>query len=216
MCIRDSSSIRLIPVNARQMLYVRVTNQHIGITPALRAARKVPAPGVRKPSFVPVNVHQRAHNGSFTLCGDQREQRARGAKGIPDRVEIVVVRLIRLPKRILSCPINGHQHRVVERCVEHLFLLRSRARELDRTQRLVPRRNRIGVNTVKVESGNFAAKVSSGLLYACLLYTSAPRFGLVYAPDFREGLLGKILGSPGKFSIRAGYGIAYQLSLIHI
>ena len=38
----------------------------------------------------------------------------------------------------------------------------------------------------------------------------APRFGLVYAPDFREGLLGKILGSPGKFSIRAGYGIAYQ------
>ena len=38
----------------------------------------------------------------------------------------------------------------------------------------------------------------------------APRFGLVYAPSVKDGLLGKVLGGPGKFSVRAGYGIAYQ------
>jgi hypothetical protein len=38
----------------------------------------------------------------------------------------------------------------------------------------------------------------------------APRFGLVYAPAVSDGLLGKVLGGPGKFSVRAGYGIAYQ------
>ena len=26
----------------------------------------------------------------------------------------------------------------------------------------------------------------------------------------KEGLFGKVLGGPGKFSVRAGYGIAYQ------
>ena len=38
----------------------------------------------------------------------------------------------------------------------------------------------------------------------------APRVGLVYAPDVSDGLLGKLLGGPGKFSIRAGYGLFYQ------
>ena len=38
----------------------------------------------------------------------------------------------------------------------------------------------------------------------------APRFGLVYAPAVADGLLGKLLGGPGHFSVRAGYGIAYQ------
>ncbi len=38
----------------------------------------------------------------------------------------------------------------------------------------------------------------------------APRIGFAYAPDNTEGLLGKILGGPGKSSIRAGYGIFYS------
>ena len=38
----------------------------------------------------------------------------------------------------------------------------------------------------------------------------APRIGLAYSPEAREGtLFGKILGGPGKTSIRAGYGIYY-------
>jgi hypothetical protein len=37
----------------------------------------------------------------------------------------------------------------------------------------------------------------------------APRIGFAYAPSSSEGLLGKILGGPGKTSIRAGYGIFY-------
>jgi Carboxypeptidase regulatory-like domain/TonB-dependent Receptor Plug Domain len=37
----------------------------------------------------------------------------------------------------------------------------------------------------------------------------APRFGVAYVPNFGEGALGKILGGPGKTSIRAGFGIFY-------
>jgi hypothetical protein len=36
-----------------------------------------------------------------------------------------------------------------------------------------------------------------------------PRAGVAYAPDFHDGMLGKIFGGAGKSSIRAGYGIFY-------
>ncbi len=39
----------------------------------------------------------------------------------------------------------------------------------------------------------------------------APRIGLAYAPSTTEGWLGKVLGGPGKSSIRAGYGIFYSV-----
>lgn len=38
----------------------------------------------------------------------------------------------------------------------------------------------------------------------------SPRLGLVYSPSATHGALGKILGGPGKTSIRAGYGIFYS------
>jgi hypothetical protein len=38
----------------------------------------------------------------------------------------------------------------------------------------------------------------------------APRIGFAYSPDNTDGLLGKIIGGPGKTSIRAGYGIFYS------
>lgn len=39
----------------------------------------------------------------------------------------------------------------------------------------------------------------------------APRVGLVYAPDVPgDGWLRKVVGGPGKFSIRTGYGLFYQ------
>jgi len=39
----------------------------------------------------------------------------------------------------------------------------------------------------------------------------APRVGLAYSPEARDGtLLGKILGSPGQTSLRAGFGIYYE------
>jgi hypothetical protein len=37
----------------------------------------------------------------------------------------------------------------------------------------------------------------------------SPRIGVVYSPSKSSGFLGKILGGPGKTSIRAGYGIYY-------
>ena len=37
----------------------------------------------------------------------------------------------------------------------------------------------------------------------------APRFGLAYSPNVSQGLMGKILGGPGKTSIRVGSGIFY-------
>ncbi len=42
-------------------------------------------------------------------------------------------------------------------------------------------------------------------------YTNfAPRFGINFAPDVEDGLLHRILGAPGKTSIRAGYGLFYS------
>ena len=39
----------------------------------------------------------------------------------------------------------------------------------------------------------------------------APRFGIAYSPGTSSGLLGKIIGGPGKTSIRAGYGMFYSV-----
>ncbi len=39
----------------------------------------------------------------------------------------------------------------------------------------------------------------------------APRVGLAYSPAKSGGLLGKIIGGPGKTSIRSGYGIFYSV-----
>ena len=39
----------------------------------------------------------------------------------------------------------------------------------------------------------------------------APRFGVAYSPVRTDGFLGKLLGGPGKTSIRAGYGIFYSV-----
>jgi Carboxypeptidase regulatory-like domain len=38
----------------------------------------------------------------------------------------------------------------------------------------------------------------------------APKFGLVYSPNFTEGLLGRVFGSNGKSSIRAGFSMGYD------
>jgi hypothetical protein len=38
-----------------------------------------------------------------------------------------------------------------------------------------------------------------------------PRVGVAYSPDSSRGLLGKIIGGPGKTSIRAGYGMFYSV-----
>jgi hypothetical protein len=39
----------------------------------------------------------------------------------------------------------------------------------------------------------------------------APRLGIAYSPSTSKGLLGKMIGGPGKTSIRAGYGIFYSV-----
>lgn len=38
----------------------------------------------------------------------------------------------------------------------------------------------------------------------------APRVGFAYSPSFKEGLLGKIFGGPGKSSVRGGFGIFFD------
>ena len=38
----------------------------------------------------------------------------------------------------------------------------------------------------------------------------APRIGMAWSPNTKDGVLGKIFGGPGKTSIRAGYGIFYN------
>ena len=39
----------------------------------------------------------------------------------------------------------------------------------------------------------------------------SPRLGLAYSPNIADGWFGKILGGPGKTSIRAGYGVFYSV-----
>jgi Carboxypeptidase regulatory-like domain len=39
----------------------------------------------------------------------------------------------------------------------------------------------------------------------------APRLGLAYSPSASRGILGKIVGGPGKTSVRAGYGMFYTV-----
>jgi hypothetical protein len=39
----------------------------------------------------------------------------------------------------------------------------------------------------------------------------SPRLGIAYSPEKTKGLLGKIMGEPGKMSIRAGFGIYYSV-----
>jgi len=39
----------------------------------------------------------------------------------------------------------------------------------------------------------------------------SPRVGLAYSPSNKDGLLGKIIGGPGKTSIRAGFGLFYSV-----
>jgi hypothetical protein len=39
----------------------------------------------------------------------------------------------------------------------------------------------------------------------------SPRVGLAYSPNVQDGLLRKIIGGPGKMSIRAGFGIYYSV-----
>ncbi|MBZ5633411.1 MAG: carboxypeptidase regulatory-like domain-containing protein [Acidobacteriia bacterium] len=39
----------------------------------------------------------------------------------------------------------------------------------------------------------------------------APRFGIAYSPTKAGGLLGKIIGGPGKTSVRAGFGMFYTV-----
>jgi hypothetical protein len=39
----------------------------------------------------------------------------------------------------------------------------------------------------------------------------APRFGIAYSPSKSSGFLGKLIGGPGKTSIRAGYGMFYTV-----
>jgi hypothetical protein len=38
----------------------------------------------------------------------------------------------------------------------------------------------------------------------------APKFGFAWSPDYKEGLLGRIFGSGGKSSIRAGFSMGYD------
>jgi outer membrane receptor protein involved in Fe transport len=38
----------------------------------------------------------------------------------------------------------------------------------------------------------------------------APKFGFAWSPDYKEGLLGRVFGSGGKSSLRAGFSMGYD------
>ena len=49
-----------------------------------------------------------------------------------------------------------------------------------------------------------------GGLTATYYKSFAPRVGLAWSPDAKDGFLGKFFGGPGKTSVRAGFGIFYN------
>jgi hypothetical protein len=49
-----------------------------------------------------------------------------------------------------------------------------------------------------------------GGLTATYYKSFAPRLGLAWSPDAKDGFLGKLFGGPGKTSVRAGFGIFYN------
>src|SRR5665213_695231 len=90
------------PVDALEPFYVSVGEQELGIAAALGASVVVAASGVGQPAFVTVNVHQGPHDGRLALRRNQGEKRAGGAEDVPDRIVVVVIRLGRVPQRILA------------------------------------------------------------------------------------------------------------------
>ena len=142
-------------VDAGQALHVRIGHQHVGVAAALGAAVVVADAGVGHVVRMAIGVDQRAHDVALAVGCDQGQQRAVAAKGVPDRLEVVVIRLIRRPLRILAAVVGGHQHGVVQRGVELAPLDLVGAMDLDPRQRLVPLRHRRLMHGREAPAGDF-------------------------------------------------------------
>ena len=67
--------------------------------------------------------------------------------------------------------------------------------------------------TAKLQSVNSLASVPGLLVFntpKAQTKNFAPKVGFAYAPDFKEGMLGRVFGSSGKSSIRGGFSMGYD------
>ena len=134
-------------VDALQPLRQGVGHHHLRMTAPLRPSVAVAAPRVWHVAVVQANIDERLHNVALAVRVYQRDQRQRCPIGVPQRIEVIVVRhrfplltflcskFISLssllsplssnliPQRIFPSAVRGHEHSVVEGRVEHTFLL---------------------------------------------------------------------------------------------
>jgi hypothetical protein len=89
-------------VDAFEALHIRVGYNDVGVGSALGAAVVVAAAGVGHVAGVTVDIDRATDDIALAVGRDERQQGTGGAKGIPDAVEVVVVRLSGLPIGILA------------------------------------------------------------------------------------------------------------------
>jgi hypothetical protein len=105
-------------VDAFEAFQVCVGYYYVGVGAALSAAVVVAAAGVGHVAGVKVDVDEGTDDVALAVGGDEGEEWAGAAVGVPDGVVVVVVGLVGLPVGVLAGAVGGHEHDVVHRGVE--------------------------------------------------------------------------------------------------
>ncbi len=101
-----------------------------------------------------VYVQQCVDNIHFARRVNQSYERIGRAVSVPDGIEIVIVGFGRQPERVLSGPVDWHQHRVVQCGIEHLLLV-GRAVDKNPVEEVFPLLPRLFQGSCKIPSRDF-------------------------------------------------------------
>ena len=105
-------------VDSSQPLGAGVRDHDIGIASPLGPAVAVAAAGVRQVGVVLRDIDQRSDDGDLGRFPQQRQEGVARAKGVPERVKVVIIGFIRLPFRIFARLVSRRKLGVVKRGVE--------------------------------------------------------------------------------------------------
>ena len=114
-----------------------------------------------------IDGDERAHDVGFALRVDKCDEWGRGAVGVPNGVIVIVIRLRVVPKRILSGAVYGHNHRVIERGIEHpLLRFGSIGSDFNRLEQLFPLCQQAVMHFLERPVGNVGTGIVLGTLAA--------------------------------------------------
>ena len=159
-------------VDACQPFDEGIGNDHLGMTPTLCAPIAVAAAGIGHIAVVLSDIDECIDDVTLPVGVDERDEWHRCAIGVPEGIEIVVVRrsdativvsrcevrgtrceITIVPRRVLPGTVGRHEHGVVECCIEHPLLLNGSFYP-DATQQIVPLTARRGQLFVERTVGN--------------------------------------------------------------